>query len=454
MTRGVAPPRAPEAPRTVEASVGQRLLWLLDHYRGAGGTVNAPLAWRLRGAVDEAALARALDELTARHEALRTTYETVGRRLIGVVHPPGPMSLDRIDARGADGEAAGSAPGTGTAQAAMQDRAHTAIDASRWPTDAALWRIADDDRLLLLNIHHLATDFFSNAIVSRDLMALYDRASGVNGEPLPHVVWQYADWSDWQREAFAAGRLERLKEFWARRLDGAQLPALPRTGDPVGNADAAAMKVTVDLDPDIVAHLNRVAPRLRTTMFPLMLAAFFDHLHRITGQRDLAIASLFTNRGKPQVQDTVGFFVNMIVLRAAIDPHTGFAELARRARTAVLEGLAHGDLPYQMLPARTVSTTIDGRSVRVDDVVFQYLESPSTPRRRRAVEFEPVEVTVASGRFPLELVVHNQSQCMLRYDARRFSPAWAREFLDGYSERLADAALRGTHGHRQGVDPA
>jgi hypothetical protein len=434
------------AERTLEASVGQRLLWLLDHYRGAAGRVNVPLAWRITEPLNEPALAAALDDLCIRHEALRTTCAARGRRLMQQVRGARSFGLRSVPAHG-DG-ANGDSVSAGDLDSALSDLRSLArrnLDAARSPVQAALWRLGAADHLLLLNIHHLATDFFSGVVIARDLEALYELRSGLATAELPPIRWQYADWSEWQRESFAAGRLEQLQAFWRERLAGARLPELP--------ADTAALAhgtdpspagtvverepgtVQLDFEPETVAALRAAARSLRSTLFPVMLAVFFAQLHRVSGQRDLTIASLFTNR-RPEVRESVGFFVNMVALRALVDPEAPFAMLARAARGTVVQALANCELPIQMLPATALTHTQDG-SGRIDDVVFQFLDAQAEPPARR--RFQPLDVAVMSGRFPLELVVRGGDQCMLRFDPDRFDTRWATAFLDGYGRLLAAA---------------
>jgi hypothetical protein len=409
----------------VEASFGQRLLWLLDHYRGTAGMINVPIAWRIRGALQTDALNAAFAALVARHATLRTTYEARGRRLFQVVGngPAPPIAVHDVRHEPVPEQAA---------LVAMQAEMRTALDPADGPVRATLWRIAADDNLLLVNVHHLATDFFSNMILTRDLAWLYDRAVGATSDELPAVGWSYGEWAQWQREAFAAGRLERLQAFWKDQLDGARLPQL-RGGAGEDAADRGPGRVTHDLQAGVVERLRGVARAQRTTMFPVMLAAFYAHLHRLTGQRDLAVASLFTNRGRPEVQQTVGFFVNMIVLRGEVDPEAPFAQLIRACRSTFMKALAHCDLPFQMLPPRTLETA------RADDVVIQYLEAPPSPAS--SLDFTALDLPVAvdAGRFALELVVFNQEHFMLRFDGD-FTHAWARDFLAGYAAVLTAIA--------------
>ena len=415
--------------REIEASVGQRLLWLLDHYRGGNGRVNVPVAWRMRGGIDRVALGLAYEALLIRHEVLRTTYTTHDRRLFQVINDMRPREIAFVDLSGEP-----HAPLV--ALSAMKAEARSELDPLCWPIQASLWRIAERDHLLLVNIHHLATDFYSNMIISRDLSWLYDRITGISTDELPPVTWSYSNWSEWQRHAFAQGRLKKLQSYWKRRLEGARSPLLPRPVDFRGPAPNPTVldapgRATLDIEPAILACLRRVARDLRTTMFPVMLAGFYAHLHSTGCQRDLAVASLLANRTRAEVYETVGFFVNMIVLRVQIDSDTTLADLVRRSRQALIEAMRHGELPLQLLPARTVTA--------VDDVVFQYIEDHTS--RESALDFEPLDMPVAAeaGRFALELVVFNREHCMLRYNSE-FRDEWARQFLADYAKVLARLA--------------
>jgi hypothetical protein len=250
-----------------EASVGQRLLWLLQHYRGRGGALNVPMVWRIRGELDADALQAALNDLVARHEVLRSTYRSQGRRLRSVIHPPAELPIAREDVTGEpDPEAA--------AIAAMREEAATGIDPTDWPTRSRMWRIAADDHLFFLNIHHLASDASSNRLLSRDMTLLYDRAMGLEVK-LPEVDWQYADWAAWQREALAGPRLDRLKRYWSDKLTGAVPVALPQQEPSDSPSETVSNQERYDVEPELVEALRALARRNRTTLFPVTLAVFY-----------------------------------------------------------------------------------------------------------------------------------------------------------------------------------
>lgn len=413
--------------REVEASTGQRLLWLLDHYRGGSGMINVPVAWRIHGDLAVPALRTALDELTSRHEVLRTTYTARGRRLFQVVNDARSQKLSFTDLSHTPTAAR-------LALRTMRHEIREEIDPRRWPLRVSLWRIREDDHLLLVSIHHLATDFASNAILTRDLSWLYDRAIGAGSAELPIVTWSYADWSESQREAFAQGQLERLQTYWQKQLDGVRRTCIARTARSPAQAASARDgpgRTTLDLDPEILAHLQHAALLLRTTTFPLMLAAFYAYLHSRSGESDLAVSTLLTNRNRPEVKDTVGFFANMVMLRVHVNPDAPFASLVYTTRETFMEAMRNGELPLHLLPAGTAASA--------DEIVFQYLVQDV--ERACTLDYEVLGMPTAAqaGRFALELVTLNGRRLMLRY-GDRYNSRWASEFLAGYVDALVRLA--------------
>lgn len=416
--------------REVPASVGQRLLWLMDRYRGESGALNEPLVWRLRGPLDHYALGAALDGLVARHEALRTTFASRRGRVVQRIHEPRrlPLTLENLS---------GSSEALSTA---LADEFHTRIDPTTWPIRARLWQLGPDDHVISLNLHHLATDRFSNAIVARDLGALHDRIVS-DGQELPKIVWQYADWVAWQQQALDAGHLARLREFWSTKLAGGQSVVLPHAQEASGAPGERGYERRM-LSAELAGKLRPIAKRCRTTMFPVALAAFYVHLHGLTTQRDLSIASLLANRSRPEIQRTVGFFVSMIMLRTRLDPAETFEDVVRHCRATLLEGLAHLDLPFQLLAPNTIRVEPEPGAIRADDVVFQLADGEvraGDGARLAGLDVTPVDWEPRRSRFALELFLAYDTDgitLFLLYDKGRFATPWAREFTDGYARLL------------------
>ncbi|MGH3223744.1 MAG: condensation domain-containing protein [Streptosporangiaceae bacterium] len=413
--------------REVPASIGQRLLWMMDRRLARDAALNEPLVWRLRGPLDAAALRLALTRLTQRHEALRTIFTTRRRRLMQVIADESEIDVAWSDVSGtADPEAA--------AWHALHADLLIPVDPVSCPLRAAMWRIRDDDHLFCVNMHHLVTDGWSAVVISRELDMLY-RQITTGGPELPPVGWQYAQWTQWQEQRLTGERLQRLREYWARQLSGAQVPELP-IADP-GRLDTMRSGTALEhahehayIEPHVVRALDGIGRSHRTTRFGVMLAVYYALLHRVTGQRDLAVASLFANRTRPEVARTVGFFVNLLIVRARLPAAATFDDLVRETRGTVLGAMLHQELPYQMLPPFTVQGTF----LRPDNVVFQVVEKPVEAPGSSALRIEPVE-RFARTRFAIELALVPESDgltALLLYASEVFDRGWARKFLDDY----------------------
>jgi hypothetical protein len=424
------------------ASPGQRLLWLMDHYRGGAGMMNVPVIYRLRGELDEDALSSALAQVLARHEALRTRFVWRGQALRQAVYPPTQIAARTIDLSAEPDPPAGAA-------AAARARVQQDIDVgSQPPFDVSLYRLGREDHVLLLNVHHLVTDAWSNMLVCRDLGAFYNAARGRGLPGLPPVVWQYRDFVAWQQERLQGERARAHSVFWQHQLDGAAAPlqgCRQGAGKPAGRRSAAAENVWFTIDEEELHQLGDLARRERTSTFVVLLSLFFGVLMSVEGQQDVTVGSIFANRARPEVCETVGFFANMVPLRvrlaAAVRPT--LRELVSEVRQTVLAALAHQELPYMSTPLAS------GRGARADSVVFHMLASPRRAGPPGSVAFDGLDVEAlrmpegATTRFELELLIvptTSGADGVYRYGADRFE----RSFIETLATRyraLAAAAL-------------
>jgi hypothetical protein len=413
--------------REVPASVGQRLLWLMEHYQGEHNSLVQQVLWRLEPGEGRARLHDTLGALTERHESLRTRLVGRGRALAQIVDAPRvpPLEVVRVRCREELG-------------AALAADLHQRIDVSRWPVRATLFDDPAGPPLLCLSLHHLITDHWSNALVSRDLRAIHAGATD-----LPPVGWQYADWSQWQHENLTGESLEKLRAYWRSNLEGASLPMLPRRDDPDPSAGGF---VNAKLPPESVQALTALAKSLRSGLFPVMLAVFYALLHKHTGQCDLTIPSLFANRARLEVHQTAGFFVNMVALRTRVEPTAPFTDLVRSVRTTTIQALRYQHLPYQMLPP-----TIRPAGGRPDEVVFQLLDPQQSRADMQGEELAELMPHVKNNRFALELLlvpIQGSLTALLRYRRHVFDEPGANRFLNDYVEltrQFADQPDRTVH---------
>lgn len=430
--------------REVPASIGQRLLWLLDHYRGADGALNIAVLFRLRGALDVLALAAAVNQLSHRHEALRTTFAGRGRLLTQLIHDPEPLAVVQRDlCRADDPEAA--------LQQAVREELRTRIDLGSWPLRVTLWRVAAREHVLCLNMHHLVTDAWSCGVVSRELGLLYDRLVAGGPEP-PRVDWQYNQFVEWQQQTLVGDRLRGHEDYWRRQLQGGQLPSLPARATRLepGATRPAERIERVAIEPPVVRALQQLARSHRTTLFAVMLALYYALLHRLTGQNDLAVASLLANRLRPELRYTVGFLANMVVLRTRFEPAASFPDILQATRATVIDAFVHQELPYQLLPLDTMHANA------LLDVVFQMMAEPTHQLQVADLQVEPMDAPDGLvSRFDLDFALiprRGGLEALLGYAPDRFDGAWAHDMASGYA-RLARTVAGAPDSRRMELHP-
>lgn len=320
------------------------MLW---HELFAPGCQNLPgLARRYRGPLDVAALGRALDEITRRHEALRTTFELRDGRPVQVVHPHRPLDLPVRDLTGLD-------PGEREARVErlVAEAGRAPFDLVAGPLfEPTLLRLADDDHVLVIRTHHSVFDDWSVGVFRRELAALYSAYAGGESSPLPELPLQFAQLCRRQRQALAGPAGTRELSFWRRELAGAPLttqlpvhhPELPE-----GSPQATGPPVPLTLRSEVCDRLRAVARRERVTVFMTLLAAFGVLVKRRTGQDDLLLATVVANRNRTEREGPIGCFTKKVPLRLRLGGDPTFADVLTRARAALLGALSHQDLPFE-----------------------------------------------------------------------------------------------------------
>ncbi|MEU4147318.1 amino acid adenylation domain-containing protein, partial [Streptomyces parvulus] len=358
---GAAGARTPlvarERPERLPLSPAQQRLWFLHQFEGASATYNVPTALRLSGPVDRAALELALRDVVERHESLRTVFaaDDDGSRQIVLPAGPGAPRLDVVDV--AADEVAER----------VADAARHVFDLTRdIPFLARLFRVSATDHVLLLLIHHIASDGWSMAPLARDLTAAYAARCAGDApawEPLPV---QYADYALWQREVLGeesapesvAGRqLAYWKEALAGLPEQLELPTdRPRPATAGYTGDRIAFTVPAALH----ARLTELARATHSSLFMVTQAAFAALLTRLGAGEDIPIGTAVAGRNDAATEDLVGFFVNTLVLRTDTGGNPTFRELLGRVREGDLAAYAHQEVPFERLveavnPARSLA---------------------------------------------------------------------------------------------------
>ncbi|HEU4558162.1 MAG TPA: amino acid adenylation domain-containing protein, partial [Longimicrobium sp.] len=345
----VPPPVVP-AGRTgaLPLSFAQERLWFLDRLEPGSATYNIPVALRLGGTLDEAALERALGEIVRRHEALRTVFAEVDGWPVQVITPFGGFALPVEELSGL-----GDADREVEVGRRAGEEARRAFDLSAGPLfRAALLRLGAQEHVLLLSMHHIVSDGWSMGVLFRELSALYAAFREGGESPLPELPVQYADYAVWQREQLAGEVLDRQLSYWRERLAGApELLELPtdRPRPPVQTYRGAT--VPVELSLELLERLQALGRSEGATLYMTLLGAFQVLLSKYGGGEDVVVGSPIAGRTRREVEELIGFFVNTLVLRTDLGGDPSFREVLRRVREVTLGAYEHQEVPFEKLVA-------------------------------------------------------------------------------------------------------
>ncbi|HEV3049304.1 MAG TPA: amino acid adenylation domain-containing protein, partial [Longimicrobium sp.] len=432
----VLPPVVPtERTGALPLSFAQERLWFLHQMEPEGAGYTMPWPSRLRGHLDADALERALGELVRRHEALRTTFHPVEQGAVQVVHPDAPAHLPVLDLTGLAPEARER-----EARRLAQEDAERPFDLERGPLlRATLMRLAEEEHVLLLTMHHIVSDGWSMGVLFRELFTLYESAS-----PLPPLAVQYADFAVWQRGWLQGEVLRRQLDWWRERLAGAP-PALelptdrprPAVASPRGGSHVFRIPA------ETTRGLRALARREGATLYMVTHAALDLLLSRWSGQEDLVVGSPIAGRTQMGTEGLIGFFVNTLALRIDLSGDPAFHELVHRVRETALGAYAHQDLPFERLveevaPERGLSHT----------PLFQVMFAVQNANAGGApaiagLQREPFGSEIRTVRFDLELDLGeagDELYGMLRFRTDLFDAATMERFAAQYGVVLAAAA--------------
>ncbi|AUI58295.1 non-ribosomal peptide synthetase [Amycolatopsis sp. BJA-103] len=378
-------PAAADRSRPIPLSSAQRRLWFLSRLRPDDPEYNSAIALRLTGSLDHGALATALRLLVARHEPLRTTFDEIDGEGVQIVQPPYEVVLPVVDVTPDDLEDV------------LRVEYTRPFDLHRGPLlRAVLLRLTETEHVLLVCVHHIATDGASMGVLTEELGLLYRDGEGAR---LPALPVQYADFAVWQRNRPPRGAgLDHWKEHLAD-VEPLDLPT-DRPRPPVRSTAGAVREFSVPTD--VARRLADLARSSETTLFTVLIGACQALFARYTGQEDIALGTVVRGRERPELERVVGFFVNTVVLRSAVDRSASFTEHLTRARQTVLDAFTHDDVPFDAVVDAVQAGRDPGRNPLFDVMVLLHSVTGSGPGFP-GLAVEPAGVARDAANFDLSL---------------------------------------------------
>ncbi|MEU4116660.1 condensation domain-containing protein [Kitasatospora sp. NPDC028055] len=420
-----------------ELSSGQEALWMFEQLVPGTAAYHVPLAFRLRGPLRPELLRAALTLVARRQEVLRTAFRADDGDPYQLVLPPGEAELPLCDT--ADGA---------ELAAELHREARVPFDlAAGRPFRLRLFRLGPEEHVLSLVMHHIATDGWSLRVLLHELSAGYTALlAGQDPEAvLPELPVPYRRYAQWQREYYQGPELEEMLDHWEKELR--DLPAVdlaagrPRPRRPTFAAD----RLVVRLDPALHRALTDLARAARGSLFSLLGAAFALALTERTGRPDTAFATLLAGRGEPELEPLIGYFVNMVVLRADLTDDPAFCELAARLNVSSVRSIDY-EVPFGSVVRRLAPARRPGRNP-LAQVTLQLRTGGSAPGRPELPGVVSEDVDLYPGQHAFDATVTFIEDgpdflLSIEYSTEAFDAPWAAGLADQLQELLRTAVDR------------
>jgi amino acid adenylation domain-containing protein len=429
------PRLAPDAARPL--SFAQQRLWFLHRLEPDNPFYNIALSLRIDGMLDADALDDSLRIVVARHEVLRTTYHEVDGRPWQRIDDTDVAGIARIDLRG-------TADAAATAERLAREEARQPFDLAHGPVVRATLVCLDTDvHLLLLTIHHIASDGWSLGVLVDEVSTVYRARLQREVVSLPALSIQYADFASWQRRWIDGEIFARQSAYWRDALAGAptelRLPT-DRARPPVQSFRGGSIRFTIDAE--TTRRLRALSAEADVTLFMTLLATFGSVLARHAGQDDLVIGSPIANRTRAEIEPLIGFFVNTLALRLDCSGDPSFRTLLARVRQVALDGYANQDLAFERLvdqiqPERDLSRN------PLFQVMFALQNARVGTVDLPGLRVSPLDLERTTAQFDLVLDMWETGDTLLgvwEFNADLFDHATIRRLIDHFRTRAAGAA--------------
>jgi amino acid adenylation domain-containing protein len=421
-------------------SFAQARLWFFAEFEPNSSLYNIPLALRLVGTLDRAALAQSLSAISDRHEVLRTNFISVDGQPTQTIHSHTNWTLAIVDRQ----QLNASEP----IEQWVMKQANQPFDLASTPLIGATLVVqSDTEHLLLVSMHHIISDGWSIGILVDELTALYNAA--VRGVPpnLAPLPIQYADFALWQRQWLQGEVLQRQLSYWQQQLaDAPALLSLPtdRPRPAVQTFAGAYQKFALSLE--LTKQLTALSQGQGVTLFMTLLAAFDTLLYRYTGQSDILVGTPIANRNRSEIEGLIGFFVNTLVMRTDLSENPSFSELLTQVREVAMDAYAHQDLPFEML-VEVLQPQRDLSHPPLFQVVFLLQNTPLAQIELTGLTVSDVPIESTTAKFDLTLAMEHTDAGLVgvwEYNTDLFDPGTI-ERLAGHFETMLEGIVANPH---------
>lgn len=418
----------------IPLSCAQQSLWFLHEMEPKSKPAyNVRVMLKLSGTLDIDLWKQALQKIVDRHEPLRTCFEPVEgepvQRILSEVQVP----LEIRDLGGL-----GEEESEKTARAVLDEEGKFSFDLGTAPLFRTILMRTEEGCYILFNASHLIADAWSANLLLRELSTIYQAL--VTGEPirLPELKVQYPDYVLWQREWIRGEGIASHLAYWKNRLHGLPTLNFPTDYPHPEIQSYAGESQPFQLSRELSASLRNLSRQQGVTLYMTMLAAFTVLLARYSGDDEIPVGVSTAGRSLKEVENQIGFFVNLLVLRHDFSGNPSFLEVLQRTREVFLTGMEHGDIPFDLLVRELHPERTPGRNP-LFQVLFLFLQSFDTGTQMEGARLETMPVPSVSSKFDFTLLVEDQGDLIsgsLEYKTALFDPSTIAGILASWEKIL------------------
>ncbi len=418
-------------------SFAQERLWFFQHFQPKSTVYHIPSSAHLFGPLNVAALQKSINGLIARHETLRTSFVAIKAQPVQfITAEPKPFVLPVIDLTRLSESARKAEIARLT-----QNEAETLFNLAEAPLlRVTLVRTSARAHVLLITVHHIISDGWSEAVLIRELTTLYNAFVAGETPSLPPLRIQYADYSEWHREWLQGEALEQQLDYWRKQLGGElQVLQLPLERERPALPTYHGSRRPVELSPELTTQLDALSRREGMTTFMVLYAGFVALLHRYSGQQDIVTGTAIANRNRMETEALIGFFVNALAMRVQCSGEEPFVDVLRRVKDVTLGAYAHQDVPFERV-VQELEVPRDMSRNPLFEVMFTVQNQPqATGVQMEGLLVELAEVDTGKSRFDLNVVLGRDTEHVegwFQYRAELFSEQTIARMVDHYVEVL------------------
>lgn len=433
-SRDRIPPLQPiSRDQNLPLSFAQERLWFVDRLKPNDVSHNIPIAFRMTGSLNVAALEQSLQEIIRRHESLRTHFTTVDGQPVQIVSPAVKFTLTAI----ALGDLLCDRQESETLRLATEE-AQRPFDLKSGPLlRATLLQLSENESVLIVIIHQIIFDGWSESVFCRELGVLYKAFCAGEPSPLPELSIQYADFALWQRQWMQGEFLDTQLSYWKQQLSDT-LPVLQLPTDRSVNAGitSRSARQTLVLSKTLTSSLKALSRQEGLTLFNTLLAAFTVLLQRYTEQDDLFVCSPTANRNHSQTLGAIGYFVNLLILRTDLSGNPSFLDLLKRVSSRTSGAYAHQDLPLQQL-----LNALNLVRAPLSRVMFVFQNVPKNNLKLPGLTMTKLAIDNGTTDFDLSLSVMEEGEeltAVWKYDAALFDDGTIATMMEHFHTLLAE----------------